>query len=154
MSSDHPSTTFLASGRTFGQRLDQVLQDAQERLGASIVQPVVYTQCPARPGCAGPPELGGDPAGLCGMPADIPALRPLSPEAGAVVVVAVSAAARVAVYWDWRYAYTYSDVSISSPEAAYPLSLGEELALHSLPSAATVMDDFADQVIDLAPPAA
>ena len=35
---------FLASAPTFGQRLDQVLADARERLGSRLVDPVVYTQ--------------------------------------------------------------------------------------------------------------
>ena len=145
MRSDYLARTFLAAGRTFGERLDQVLADAQQRLGASLLSPVIYTHCPLQP--------AGGPAGLQALPADIPALRSELPRFGSIVVVAVAAGARVAVYWDWRYAYTYSDVSIGSPQAAYPFSLGEELALHSLPSAATVMDDFADQVIDVAAPA-
>ena len=57
---------------------------------------------------------------------------------------------RVAVYWDWRYAYTYAGPAGFD----FPTSLDEELFLHALPPAATVMDQFADQVVDLAPPPA
>ena len=131
---------FLACAPTFGQRLDQVLADACDRLGSRLVAPVVYTQ--AASGAARSFRLAGGG----------PVLRPFL-DAADVVIVAVRAVSRVAVYWDWRYAYTYAGPAGFGPPDC-PTSLDEELFLHALPPAATVMDQFADQVVDLAPPPA
>ena len=132
---------FLASAPTFGQRLDQVLADARHRLGSCLLEPVVYTQ----------PDPGAG-RSLRLARVGVPLLTPLL-DAADVVVVAVRAVSRVAVYWDWRYAYTYAGpLDFEAP--ASPISLDEELFLHALPPAATVMDHFADQVVDLAPPPA
>ena len=92
---------------------------------------------------------GGTPAALARAVPGLPVLGSLA----GVVVVAVRAVSRVAVYWDWRYAYTYAP-PVDPDRGGSPFSLDEELLLHALPPAATVMHRFADQVVDLAAPAA